>query len=170
MRLCSYIYSLLTSIMWRFHCSTEHSGQSWWRLIVSLLINTAILYTQNSVINWIPMYYIPATFLPASGRSEPGRLNWNVGCPPSLQLNSYRQALRWHSTDGWSHPFGEMWVWILAVVSFFKFIYFDRVCRRGAEREGERIPSRLCAVSIESAVGLEFTWDHDLSWNQEWDP
>ena len=27
----------------------------------------------------------------------------------------------------------------------------------GAEREGERIPSRLCTVSTESNVGLELT-------------
>ena len=50
---------------------------------------------------------------------------------------------------------------------FFKFIYFERdsMSWGGAEREGERILSRLHAVSTEPNVGLEptKTRDHDLS-------
>ena len=49
-------------------------------------------------------------------------------------------------------------------LSFFSlslFIYFEReteiVSGRGTEKEGERIPSRLCAVSIETDSGLELT-------------
>ena len=39
------------------------------------------------------------------------------------------------------------------------FIYFERdsTSRGGAEREGERIPSRLCTISTEPDVGLELT-------------
>ena len=33
----------------------------------------------------------------------------------------------------------------------------ERVSRGGAEREGERIPSRLHAVSVEPDAGLELT-------------
>ena len=37
------------------------------------------------------------------------------------------------------------------------------------ERERERIPSRLCAVSVDPDTGLNPTvWDHDLSRDQEW--
>ena len=42
---------------------------------------------------------------------------------------------------------------------FYLFILSERVCahasERGAEREGERIPSRLCTISVEPDVGLE---------------
>ena len=42
-------------------------------------------------------------------------------------------------------------------------MYFERepVSRGGAEREGERIPSRLWAVSTEPDLGLEPT-DHEI--------
>ena len=42
--------------------------------------------------------------------------------------------------------------------SKFIFIYFEREIESkggGAEREGDRIPSRLCAVSSEPDAGLE---------------
>ena len=45
------------------------------------------------------------------------------------------------------------------------FIYFERetecTSERGAEREGERILSRLCSVSSEPDVGLRFT-NHEI--------
>ena len=39
------------------------------------------------------------------------------------------------------------------------------------ERWRERVPSRLCTVSVEADAGLKFTnsWDHDMSLNQESD-
>ena len=37
---------------------------------------------------------------------------------------------------------------------------------RGAEREGERIPSRLCAVSAESDAGLELTNREMVTWTK----
>ena len=61
--------------------------------------------------------------------------------------------------------------------NFFQvyFIYFEReresTSRGGAERAGERIPSRVFSVSVEPNAGLDpiELWDHDLSWNQELD-
>ena len=51
------------------------------------------------------------------------------------------------------------------------FTYFERGCISGgeAEREEERIPSRLCTASAEPDVELELLnlWDHDLSRMQE---
>ena len=43
------------------------------------------------------------------------------------------------------------------IVCFLKFIYFEResMSRGGAEREGERIPSRPSIVSTEPDTGLE---------------
>ena len=40
---------------------------------------------------------------------------------------------------------------------FFKFIYFERESRGGAERKGGRIPSRLRAASTEPHAGLHPT-------------
>ena len=39
------------------------------------------------------------------------------------------------------------------------------MCRVGAERDGERTPSRLCADSV--GAGTQELWDHDLSRNPE---
>ena len=52
-------------------------------------------------------------------------------------------------------------------VFFFKFIYLFREREmqgqgEGVEREGERIPSRLCSVSTEPAVGLDPT-NHEMT-------
>ena len=42
--------------------------------------------------------------------------------------------------------------------------------RGGGEEERERIPSRLCTVSVEPEVGVDPTpWNHDLSANEESD-
>ena len=49
---------------------------------------------------------------------------------------------------------------------FLKFIYYTHVSGEGAEREGERIPSRLHTVSTEPHVGLELT-NHDIMTSAE---
>ena len=53
---------------------------------------------------------------------------------------------------------------IVHPVRVFIFIYFERererASRRGAERERDRIPSRLCCVTAEPDAGPELT-DHD---------
>ena len=36
------------------------------------------------------------------------------------------------------------------------FIYFEREREIGRRGEAERIPSRLCTISVESDVGLKF--------------
>ena len=43
------------------------------------------------------------------------------------------------------------------IIIFFKFIYLERESGGGAERERERIPSRLRAVSAEPDAGRELT-------------
>ena len=62
---------------------------------------------------------------------------------------------------------------VLSKKNFFKFILRE-TAQEGEgqrEKEGERIPSRLHAVSAEPDVGLEpmKPQDHDLSRNQESD-
>ena len=44
---------------------------------------------------------------------------------------------------------------------FFKVMYFERESRGGAEREEERIPSRLRAVGTELDLGLELI-NHEI--------
>ena len=39
----------------------------------------------------------------------------------------------------------------------FLNLFIERESRGGAEREGERIPSRLCAVSVELDAGIDPT-------------
>ena len=59
---------------------------------------------------------------------------------------------------------------LLGVFIFFQFVYFERerarehacVSREGQrERERDRIPSRLCAVSAEPDMGLDPT-NHEI--------
>ena len=46
------------------------------------------------------------------------------------------------------------------------FLFILRA-RAQVEGRADRIPSRLCAVSVEPDTGLDPTnWNHDLSWNQ----
>ena len=50
-------------------------------------------------------------------------------------------------------------IWLHCIIFFFKFIYFERerVSGRGAERERERLLSRLRAISTQPDVGFDPT-------------
>ena len=61
-----------------------------------------------------------------------------------------------------------MWFLIFFVTIFLKFIYFEREQKsaswEGEERGRDRIPSRLCAISTESDVGLNPMKHEIMTW------
>ena len=72
-----------------------------------------------------------------------------------------RQALLGVLSDLGQLPSGGL-TWHRSKI-FYLFILRERVCKlgRGRERERERIPSRLRAVSAEPSMGLELT-NHEI--------
>ena len=44
---------------------------------------------------------------------------------------------------------------VVVVVKVYLFILIERESAGGAERQGERVSSRLCAVSMEPTMGLK---------------
>ena len=92
--------------------------------------------------------------------------------------------VRWHQISGYLKigvEWGETGVrsykvtqknfreWSICSLSSFFLVYFyyferERASPGGAEREGDRIPSRLCAVSAEPDGGLRLTSREIMTW------
>ena len=54
-----------------------------------------------------------------------------------------------------------MVILFLIFKNIFKFLYFEKRSRGGAEKEGERIPIKLHAVSTEPNAGLDLM-NHEI--------